>query len=195
MNDPRWSRDIVMEAMQSALRHLDDEVEKGGWDQPPVLVAIHRAIDFDATGAAVALRFTPINTGDILINQHPSDALAMIAKVVARGTRPPMPEGLFAFAFVCETWMVMQGSADDDAVRDVIGAAHKRQLHTHPNRIEGRTISAVDLAGIRYSHVRPRDLTANSRIETAGRASEAADAPFMDGYVHNSLAVLIETLG
>lgn len=180
-------RDIVKETMTQSLRAMNQAMNEVGWDQPPALFAVHRAIDMSQPEVtALGLLFARVETGPILTSQHPSDGLAMIARAVRSGLRPPdLPDNLFAFAFASESWM---------AGPDAREAAENRELHTRADRIECRVLSAVDLAGVHYLHIIPRDESQSPRIESASRPSERGEGSHVDGYIHQSLTVLVDVL-
>ncbi len=89
---------------------------------------------------------------------------------------------MFAFVFVSEGWAL-------DASGESQRRAEARRIHEHPDRIEVRTLAAVDLAGFRYGYSIER-LT-GKLMESAHRPGDGADKG-MDGYVHDSLARLVE---
>lgn len=176
-----------IEDMQAALRGLNGLVEGSGWDQLPSVWAVIRK---DGTNLAVA-ELPPVGfeTG------HPSDVLAGLADTMKKAralVNRPTISGLFALVFVCESWAVIAN--DPTKIERDMAAARKRQLHKRRDRVETRVISAVDATGVHYTFMVPRHEEAMDVMETAGRPDESHEGAFATGYVHESLARMLEAM-
>jgi hypothetical protein len=66
------------------------------------------------------------------------------------------PEGLHGAAFRCESWMVAEGAPGTPETDGIRADARAHRLHMRPDRIEARTMLAVDRAGITYSAAQVR---------------------------------------
>jgi hypothetical protein len=180
----RAMSDVVKNAMRAALRDIDEHIEQeAGWDVDPSLWVVARDLTKDGFG----LWFMPVLQGHAFVGEgkHPSDVLAEVADA-AQVTKPPLPENLFAVAFISEAWAVMNAGPEADQLIE------PRRLHTHKDRQEIRVIGAVDLAGIHYTYARFRD--SEERVDYAARPSEAheVEGVVASGYVLESLERLLE---
>lgn len=168
------TRDTIIEAMTDALRRMNDDIETRGWDQPASLWVVRREITEDDILLSISLAVSP----NMFAMEHPPELLAQIADA-AEEYKVGAGENVFAFVFVSEAWMV----EGPEAIR----AADPGGLHEHPDRIEIRSIVAVDIAGFRYTHNFARET--RERMEMVTRRGEGTN--FSSGYIFESLTRLV----
>lgn len=179
--------DPIAAALTGALRRLDSIVEREGWDRPSTLWA-HRNLTADDTSLTVQLLLRRMDVGDLLLSAQPAQSLLRYAHQVATRSVPEESRGLvLAFAFVTEAWMVVGNSPS------LTKARNDRTIHQRPDRIEIRILTAVDTAGVVYSHIYPRDAAhSDQRTETASRPIEVRSGMEVTGDVVDALRILIE---
>ncbi len=158
--------DLVMDALAA-------EVEsRTGWDEPPALFFLYleggrcRASQldlpeayWDAAPPAQVLRALAEGMGEF------SGLLQSVA-----------PEGLHGAALRCEMWEVDAGRPGSARFAGARAAARARELSRHPDRVEVRSMWAVDRAGISY------DATL-ARGASEARRSASYPKPGVPGYV------------
>lgn len=168
--------------MSAALRTLDDVLEKQGWDQPASLWSFSRS----HVGEEFILEARMVLGGAAFQQGHPTDVLAAVADA-AQTRRLPVGDDLVAFVFATEAWTVV-ASVDDE--REMMEQAADRRIHTHPDRVEVRMLSAVDRAGFRYEHSYARG--SGERTEGVYRAGEQGGGMVLEGDAYESLERLVE---
>ena len=77
------------------------------------------------------------------------------------------PEALHGVAFYTEAWTVMQPEAGTAQRSEVMADAMAHRVHTRPDRVEARTMWAVDRAGIVYGALQRRDIDPVPRTTVA----------------------------
>ncbi|MCU1671057.1 MAG: hypothetical protein JWP40_3984 [Blastococcus sp.] len=176
MNDPtrrpwaRWDRAKVVfappvsdtgdrdrDALLAALAAVEvREGERRGWDKHPRLMTLHLA---DIDSCAIGVRIVPTHiwrSGQ----RNPADDLMLRAdKIPAPRTDPfrafaDSPDGFCGMAFMSEGWSVHPDQYTPDQLARA--NAGERVNHTHPDRVECRFVTAVDINGRVYHVFRVR---------------------------------------
>jgi hypothetical protein len=124
------------------------------WDEPPALYFLHLA-----DGKCLA---RPIDIPRAIWASGPPalvlSAMADCMEPFADLLRQISPEGLRGAAFYSETWTVRQPEAGTALRSEVMADAMAHRLHTRPDRVEARTMWAVDRAGNVYGAIKRRDI-------------------------------------
>jgi len=123
-----------------------------------------------------------------VIGEHPELRQALI----------PLPPDVVAVVLINEGWMMKQGGVSEEEAARRMQVAKDQKIHTDPDRVEVKIVSAVDLNGVRYGYQRARDTTALDpklsaivgRWEPLGQRSGAV----LGGAIVTSLQYLMETL-
>lgn len=129
------------------------------WDEPPQLYWLN------LTKGHVELELFPIDQ-DIFSLGHPPEVLGVFAQAVednAATFRRAIPPSFVGVAFFCEAWTVNYKN-HDEARR----AARQRTTQppsAHPDRIEQRTIIALERSGFRFYIGQPRGGDIETEIE------------------------------
>lgn len=180
--------DPIAASVSASLRRLNAISERDGWDRPPSLWAMRRDLSTDEEGVTVQLDIRRIDTGPVFLTPQPAAALSAYARDIAARSMPEEFRGtILAYVFVTEAWMVL---GNDESITRA-GVEHT--IHQRADRIEVRILSAVDSAGIVYSHIYPRDpARSDQRMETAGRPGETGAVLSLDGAVIDALRTLID---
>lgn len=191
--DPEFAGAVAAMLQQMA----SESVHQWGWDVPPLLVGFYlrgrspigsigpggwRNMEIECVpfpGATEALMRSQRN-------HHVMVGLAM--GLQADPDRPQMPDNLMAVGLLTEGWTVVpKDEADSQRLRDLGG---EQKLHEQPDRVEVKIFSAVDVNGVRYGYVRPRDTS----IAPHGWAGMWNDETALGGEVPTSLHYLIEAI-
>lgn len=142
--------------IKEALWHIDADVDKGGWDQRPILLLVQHARLADGVGA-ICLQEIPGSAMVIeRLGGQMQEALVFFINAV-RGAPTSVRnylaadlDGLYGVALVTEAWMVkqyMDAPAPDD---------YEGDLSQHPDRVECRLthIAPVNGEGAQLIHER-----------------------------------------
>lgn len=154
--------------IKEALWHIDAEIEKGGWDQRPLLLFVQHAQVADNLGAIVlqeipGARMVIERTADM------QDALAFLtdalkgAPTSIRNTLASDLDGLYGVALVTEAWLVREyvdGPMPDNYTRG--------DLSKHPDRVECRITHIVPVNGESAQLIHERDSVAYVREDMGG---------------------------
>ena len=154
------SDELINKATKEALWHVDAELEKGGWDQPPQLWL---AIKHPLGEGVNAVELKPMPGWDYVWSRLPNiqGALAVMlqsAKAYPKSLKPytfPGIERLFGLVLAVEAWVLEVNKDDPDAeAKEEMAKAHT--IHNHPDKVETRTIylCPVDGQGAMLAHER-----------------------------------------
>jgi len=148
------------------LARMEEQATAGGWDQPPWLFMLHRALPppelADALQGGVmqlmsvqAMGILPVPTSAALIRAL--TALANYLRDAPDDTRfvPELGPDMMAWVLINEGWQLTAPSASDmDSLETLAQAGHIKE---HPNRVEVRFLLAVDRTLTRYQVTRERE--------------------------------------
>jgi hypothetical protein len=102
---------------------------------------------------------------------------AVILSLIADGCgefsgplRESAPGGLHGAAFYSESWLTMHRPDDAEGIAEAKADARARRIHARPDRVEARTLWAVDRAGTVYAAVLRRGIDDEplSQVEYSG---------------------------
>ena len=99
------------------------------------------------------------------------------------------PVSLYGAAFRCETWRA-QSVPGTERHSELAAASMRHELHKHPDRVEARTLCAVDRAGITYMAEQIRGGHEVSRTVSYPKPGR----PAVSGTVFEALDRLVTTL-
>jgi hypothetical protein len=132
--------DLILDAMEAEVRSRTE------WDEAPCLYFL----SMSGGGCEVRPQAVP---EDYWGMAPPGRVLAALADGLGQFSgllQSTAPEGLYGAAFRCEMWEVRTGppgAPDHDRAQAM---ADERRLREHPDRVETRSIWAVDRGGISY---------------------------------------------
>jgi hypothetical protein len=139
---------------------LAAEVEgRAAWDEPPGLYFLYLE---GGKPRLSGLRFPD----GIWASGRPPEVLDAVSRCWDdfRGLlRQAAPQALHGAAFRCEMWRVETPPEDSPEYQEARRMALQRRLREHLDRVEGRSMWAVDRAGIAYGAVLDRG-TAHARV-------------------------------
>ena len=156
------------------------------WDEPPGLWFLY------LRGGEPVL--SQVEIPDFIWATGPPPAvLAALAEGLGEFSgflRASAPEGLHGAGFYCETWTVMQPPAGTAERSELMADAMARRVWTRADRVEARSMWAVDRAGAGYSVLMRRDLDAapHTQVTAAGPGRRLADG------VHLSLERMVTAM-
>lgn len=148
----------MLGALEGFLREAS---HRHGWDQPPSLgfmsmlgrtpVAPGRLVE------GMALEWRPVPNAAAAFRAY--ERLHEVPVILGSAVRDkvidlPLPPSIIAAVLVSEAWAV---STKGEDYRKISDAVENRTLHRHPERVEVKTASAVDVHGVMYMVMRPRD--------------------------------------
>jgi hypothetical protein len=142
----------VQDAVSDAL--VAEISSREGWDEPPGLYFLYLE-----DGKCYARR--QALPGAVWRSGPPAAVLSAMAGCLGEvsGTLHQIaPEALHGVAFYTEAWTVMQPEAGTAQRSEVMADAMAHRVHTRPDRVEARTMWAVDRAGIVYGALQRRDV-------------------------------------
>ena len=136
------------------------------WDQPPGLFWL--ALE----GGEPRLVPAPVELGTWSLGP-PAAVLSALADgcgLFSDGLRKAAPEGLHGAAFFTESWFTAHSPEDKAGIAAAEADARAHRIHTRPDRIEARSMWAVDRAGTVYMAVLRRGVDDGPRtqVEYAG---------------------------
>lgn len=148
-------------AAEQVLAALAAEVAgRAKWDEPPGLYFLYLE-----GGRCHARR---IGVPDaVWASDAPPRVLAAMADCFGDHSgllRAAAPEELHGAGFYCETWTVEQPEAGTAARSEVMADAMAHKIWTRPDRVEARTMWAVDRAGTVYGAILRRGIDAAPRV-------------------------------
>ncbi|MEN4464372.1 hypothetical protein VXE65_20370 [Mycolicibacterium conceptionense] len=162
----------------------DNLAARRNWDEPPQLYWLMLA------NGNVSLELFPIPQ-DIFNLGHPVEILGEFAQAVednAAEFRRIIPPSFIGVAFFCEAWTI--NYKDHDEARQ---AARQRDTQpppsAHPQRIEQRTLIALERSGLRFYLGQPRGGDIETEIEHA-----RTDDPKHAGRIPAVLAQLLNAI-
>ena len=121
------------------------------WDQAPTLWLIVR---HDDPSGVLAQGLIPLPLdGGVWVGHPAHRVLAVIAKATAMvGLPAGVPAGaqVVGVVMTCEAWGLRYDGLTPEQMRDAEQWARDHSLSEHPDRIEVKTVTAVDTAGFRY---------------------------------------------
>lgn len=151
------------------LLRTEQIVHRGGWDQPAFLGSLH-----ETRPGVISLLPFPFP-----IENPPGQFVEFVAQVAEAApehahtfvNRSDSPGPIFGLAFVSEGWMVKVKNPEER--REAYGSG--KSLSEHPDRIEVRSVSAVDTTGQVYfiNRDRGKKPTWHSDMESGGRIPES----------------------
>lgn len=124
------------------------------WDEPPGLYFLY----LDDGKCHVRRQPVPDAVWASGPPPHVLSAMADCLGEVSVTLQQIAPEALYGAAFYTEAWTVMQPEAGTAERSEVMADAMAHRVHTRPDRVEARTMCAVDRAGIVYGVLQRRDL-------------------------------------
>lgn len=150
----------ITEALEDVCRDL---TLRAGWDQPHHLAFVYQR-GRSPVGAqlgvdVVQLEYRPLvdSFAALLRYERPHHAVVALASGMREDQElvaAMMPDDLIAVALTTEAWqLVPKTRAEADAQKSY---RDKRLIHTHPDRVECRMITAVDVDHVRYGISQPR---------------------------------------
>lgn len=160
--------------------------DRSEWDEPPGLYFLR----VDGGECALRPQAVPVSCWAM---GPPSRVLEAIADGFGQFSgllQPAAPEGLYGVAFRCEMWEVrtgLPGAEDHDQAQAM---AHERRLYQHPDRIEVRSIWAVDRYGISYDATLERETGEMRRLVTYPKPG----VPGFSGIIPDALDKLVTVL-
>lgn len=143
---PTWTPQQMAEAM------LDHEAkaDRAGWDAPP------RPFLMVTSGAGLRTHPADLDMRRWRTTTRAYLALEHFGRQPYRGS-PTLRRRIAAVGWQHEAWTVQVHERDVAARDQMMAAAGDRQLYRHPDRIETRTVQAVDRHGHVYFIARERD--------------------------------------
>lgn len=155
--DPEFSLSLL-----AALEQIVDETQNG-WDVPalfgPVTLRSRTPVGSSSlTGMMLQWEPWPAVTEAWMHAKRPhhiflSMAAACWPAAQALGVSDVatlLPPGLMALVFVTEAWTLRTPMGDEEAVAASTQAARDHTLHEHPDRVEAKVVTAVDINGVAY---------------------------------------------
>ena len=170
----------ILDAMEAEVR------SRAEWDEPPCLYFLR----VDGGECEVRPLQVPEHYWAAAPPGHVLSALADGMGQFSGLLRSAAPEGLYGAAFRCEMWEVrtgLPGTEDHDRAEAM---AHERRLYTHPDRVETRSIWAVDRGGASYDVTLERESGEVRRLVTYPKPG----APGFQGVVPDALDRLVTAL-
>jgi hypothetical protein len=150
------------------LLKVEQHVHRAGWDQPPFLGSLH----LSRPGAISLLPFP------FRIESPPGDFLAYIAQICEANeqhantfvSRSDATGPTFGLAFVSEGWM-LKGTPEQTKAF----LASNQRISQQDNKIEARSVSAIDVTGNIYfiNRVRGEKPTWHNDMEVGGLVVES----------------------
>lgn len=156
---------------------------RNDWDEPAQLYWL------DLTKGQVRLDLFPIDQ-DIFTTGHPPEVLAALTQAIEDQKemfRRVIPPSLIGIAFFCEAWTVNFKTSEE--ARRAAGRRDTQPLSSHPQRIEQRTIIALERSGLRFYVSQPRDGEIESEVEHV-----LSDNPHHSGLIPAVLAQLLNAI-
>lgn len=138
------------------------------WDEAPALLFLYLG------DSAPVLRKLDLPDA-IWATDRPPYVLARIAAQAEQFTgllAALAPEGMHGAALRCETWMASGGEPGTEQRSEVMADAMAHKIRLRPDRVECRSIWAVDRAGVTYSAVIRRG---EARVHRSISYPDAAD--------------------
>lgn len=145
---------------RECLWHVDAAMERVGWDQPPLLLAVFAREGATSGAALVAMTSLPGWQRALDKGEDMQQVLWIMAQVYR--TAPPELKaeavsslGFYGLALVSEAWMLRPGP-DGRLTDEAIKHSEDHTIHDHPDRVEARLIhlSAVDGTEVMLTHER-----------------------------------------
>lgn len=136
---------------QGVAAALAAELERRGshWDEEPALYAVQLSADHEHLRIG-QFPFTP----DLWAGASPVEVLQIIATALLQlppGARPLPPGGeTYAVAFRVEAWGIPDSEPGTAQASEDANDALRHRLKNRPDRIELRSMSAVDISGASY---------------------------------------------
>lgn len=135
------------------------------WDEPPALYFLY------VEDGAVTLRRQPY-PDEWWSRGRPPEVLEAMSQIIEAHFGPlsaALPESLYAVAFFCETWLVQEPPPGTAERSELESDAWAHRIHTRPDRVETRSMWAVDRNGTRYQVVLRRDIDTEPQKVTGSR--------------------------
>ena len=157
------------------------------WDEPPQLSTLY------AGAGQPRLAKIPL-PDEAWAAAGPAEVLTAVADAVTKGApilQTVVPAGLYGVAFRCEAWQ-LTGVPGTEHARQAMRDARAHRLKTRPDRIEIRSIFAVDRAGVNYVAVQERgrdDVLRDIRYPKPGQEPSGAIPDALDRLVAAFLGV------
>lgn len=153
---PQNETEIVVAA---GLQELADMIEREmGWDAPHSLWIMYRRLaEATPIGNIYAVEFKRLHAFTPAQQKYPPGmTIRMLAeemgKVSPQQREEIVPPDLLGWALASEAWMAFSTPDDPELTRD----AENRRINERPDRVEVRTIMAVDKAERLYTFMRIR---------------------------------------
>jgi hypothetical protein len=160
------------------------------WDEPPCLYFLYLE-----DGKCRLSRF-PVPDA-VWGSGPPAGVLSAMADCIAgfSGLLHPIAPGTpHGAAFYTETWTVLQPPPGTAERSEVMADAMAHKVHTRSDRVEARTMWAVDRAGIIYGALRRRDIDKTPRTTvTYPKAARRIGGEVPDALGRMVTAMLAET--
>lgn len=181
------------------LYDLERQVRAFGWDQPPIFGLLYEKSrrELDVVTLALEMEFQALpaftEAWKRLNRQYGQNARmhwAICGVADELRAYPALaPDNLVAVVLLHEAWIVLPKDDSPESLEELERVAGERKLHEHPNRQEIRGINAVDVAGVRYAVMRPRDPSIQTR-DLVGPWSDEANS--VGGQVPNALQYFLD---
>jgi len=184
----------------SLIEELVEEDVRQGWDAPPTFGFLFQRgrtpMQPGMSFHGMMFEWSPLPeaTRALIRARRPHHVVLHMAETYRRTPeheRPLPPGNLVAVGFMHEAWMVTPRTDDAAAVQEAMQAARDRKVAEHPDRVEVKTVSAVDINGVRYSIFRPRSREHEGLASASVAGSQGLQ---LGGDVVTSLHYLIEIL-
>ena len=137
--------------------------ERSEWDEPPGLYFLY------LEGGEP--RLSQVSIPDrVWAQDRPPQVLDAMSRVMDEWgpvLAAIAPAGLHGAGFYCESWMVEQPEPGTAERSEVQAAAHAHRLHERPDKVEARSMWAVDRAGITYGAVLRRGIDAEPQTQVS----------------------------
>lgn len=133
------------------------------WDEPPGLWFLY------LQGGEAVLRHIDLPLFIWTLDRPPvvpsrlADGLGEFSGLLSSAA----PEGLHGAAFYTETWTVAEPPAGTAERSELLSDSYAHRLHLRPDRVEARSMWAVDRAGITYGALLRRDLDKEPRTQVS----------------------------
>lgn len=177
-------RDVMGFALVSALRRMEHDLDRSGWDKPGRLFVVYR--EFAPAEAlpsgADGFMFAVAEVGhEILAEQDGAQIAQRLYRMAAsKALRRLTPGNVFAAVIVSEVW-VAPPMTRAEAETNVVPPSE------HPRRVEARMAVAADRAGIGYVVLHTR-----GDNKTIAIRDDGDDAGVVGGALTEALHAFVE---
>jgi hypothetical protein len=185
--------DPLAAALLLTLASLEETLTAAGWDQPPVLLSVIRYLGDPGEPLGLAAvpmpKAFPESGGGPYIAYRIQEIAATIAKRLE--TDDTDMTDLHAWVLASEGWMAAARDGDEVARKRLRQQGEAHLIHTRPDRVEVRMLTAVDRSGMSMQLVRQRDGKLSVTVQRELPADKDGDTGFT-GTIPEALTALME---